>query len=80
MPYCIGAVITNIYFTTMLKDNEASDNSSATSYQKVALSLAILPFWMYNAWNELKQMKALRRGYLKSMWNIVDAVTLVLVA
>ena len=64
----------------MLKDNETSDESSETSYQKVALSLAILPLWLYNAWNELKQMKALGCEYLKSMWNIVDAVTLTLTA
>ncbi len=80
VPYCIGAVITNIYFTTMLKDNEASENGSATSYQKVALSLAILPLWMYNALNEIKQIKALKGKYLTSGWNIVDAVTLVLIA
>ena len=82
IPYCIGTILTILYFTTMLNDKQESQNEDDDSYlsQKVFLSLLIFPFWLNSTRNEFKQLKALRVDYFKSMWNVVDVANITLTA
>ena len=81
LPFCVLAIFSIYYFTSLLKDKQDSeDESDSIMVQKLLLTVLICPLWMYQIYSEYKQIRKLGCAYLKSIWNWVDTISMALTA